>query len=387
MSTNIKYDQKNVRKYHYFMLLSLIQKHKSISRSQLAELTKISNTTVGKIVKDLIEDHLVIEVGQIEGDLGRRATLLEINPRGAYIIGVQIDVNNVNLALVSLNGNLMLKRNLIYDIKKEPEDVLSMIADEIEMLISDFGSDNKEKIIAIGISIPGLVTWPDGKVLSVPQLQWYDIQVKSFLEQRLNYDIFVDNDVRSVLLAENLFGTIGKYKNAVCIYIGSGVGGAVMINGEISRGTFNTLGEIGHTTLDRNGPLCSCGRLGCLQTYICSSELEKQAQKPVHEIFEAYHQGKGWAKHLIHQARQCLGIAISNVICSYNPEVVLLAGPMVQEYPEIVEGINDIANETVWAPLRNSFTLVKADVGRDSGVIGASALVLNEFLRHSNELS
>ncbi|WP_099361198.1 ROK family transcriptional regulator [Fredinandcohnia onubensis] len=387
MTTNIKYDQKNVRKYHYFMLLSLIQKHKSISRSKLAELTKISNTTVGKIVKDLIEDHLVIEVGQIEGDLGRRATLLEINPQGAYIIGVQIDVNNVNIALVSLNGNLILKRNLIFDDMNNPKEALSKIADEIEIMICDFGTINSKKIIAIGISIPGLVTWPDGKVLSVPQLQWYDIEIKSFLEQRLNYDIFVDNDVRSVLLAESLFGTIGKYKNAVCIYIGSGVGGAVMINGEISRGSFNTLGEIGHTTLDRNGPLCSCGRMGCLQTYLCSSELEKQAQKPIHEIFKAYHEGNDWAKRLILQAKQFLGIAISNVICSYNPEVVLLAGPMVQEYPELVEGINDIAGEFIWAPLRNSFTLVKADIGTDSGVIGASALVLNEFLRHSNELT
>jgi len=104
MTFNLKYDQERIRKYHYFLLLSLIQKYKSISRSQLAKLTKMSNTTVGKIIRELIEDGLVNEVGQTVGDVGRRATLLEINPQGAYIVGVEIDLDKTQIGIVTLDG-------------------------------------------------------------------------------------------------------------------------------------------------------------------------------------------------------------------------------------------------------------------------------------------
>ncbi len=383
MSTHLKYDQKNVRKYHYFLLLSLIQKHKQISRSQLAELTRMSNTTVGKIVKELINDRLVIEVGQEKGEIGRKATILELNPEGAYIIGVEIDLTFVQIAFVSLNGKVIKKRQFVFDIKGHPEIILDKVANEISILLTEIGTIHADKVIAIGLSMPGLVTWPEGEVLMVPQFHWNEVKIKEYLENKLDYVVYVDNHVRSILLAESLFGTIKKYKNTVCIYIGSGVGGAVMINGEISRGACNTLGEIGHITMDPNGPLCDCGRLGCLQTFISASELEKNAQAPIEDIFQAYEDGEEWSQKLINRAKEYLGITISNVICMYNPEVVLLAGPLIEDYPVLIKDIEQITNSQTWNALRETYKLAHSTIGKDSGVIGASALVLNEFLRQS----
>lgn len=386
MASHLKFDQKNVRKYHYFLLLSLIQKYKQISRSQLAEFTKMSNTTVGKIAKELIKDELIIEGGQEEGEVGRKATFLEINPHGAYIIGIEIDLASVQIALVSLNGAVLNKKECQFDIKGQPETTLEKITAEILLLLDEIGPNYAGKIIAIGLTMAGLVTWPDGKALMVPQFKWNNVQIKKYLESRLDYNVYVDNHVRSILLAESLFGTIKNYKDAVCIHVGSGVGGAVMINGEISRGTCNTLGEIGHITMEPNGQLCDCGRLGCLQTFICASELEKYAQVPIDEIFAAYEREEEWGKNLIDRAKKYLGITIANVICMYNPEVVLLAGPMIEDYPILLEDIEKITDEHMWRPLKQTFKLVHSTIGKDSGVIGASALVLNEFLRQaSNE--
>lgn len=385
MSSNIKYDQINVRKYHYFLLLGLIQKHKRISRSKLAELTKMSNTSVGKIVKNLIGDELVIEVGQTEGEVGRRATILEINPKGSYIIGVEIDLKAIKIASISLNGEVIVKKHIECDMKQKAEFVLDIIATEILNMVDHIDSKIADKIIAIGVSMPGLVSWPDGKVLMVPQFHWDNIEVKAYLEKKLDYVVYVDNDVRAVLLAESLFGSMTDFKDSVCLYIGSGVGSAVMINGEILRGHRNTLGEIGHITMEPNGSLCDCGRLGCLQTFICSSEIEKQSQRSIQEVFNAYEQGEDWAVRMINRSKDYLGIAISNIVCMYNPKAVLLAGPMVQEFTALVEGVETLSNERVWSPLKNSFQLIQPEIGEDSGVIGASALVLNEFLRHTNK--
>lgn len=385
MSSNFKYDQGNIRKYHYFMLLSLIQKHKQISRSQLATLTKMSNTSVGKIVKELIADELVIEVGQTEGEVGRRATILELNPKGSYIIGVEIDLKAIKIASVSLNGEVIVKKHIECDMKQEAETVLDIIATEILNMVENMNSKIADKIIAIGISMPGLVSWPDGKVLMVPQFHWDNVEVKAYLEERLDYVVYVDNDVRAVLLAESLFGSMTDFNDSVCLYIGSGVGSAVMINGEILRGHRNTLGEIGHITMEPNGTLCDCGRLGCLQTFICSSEIEKQSQRSIQAVFNAFEQGEEWAVRMITRSKKYLGLAISNIVCMYNPKAVLLAGPMVEEYTALVDGVEALSNEYVWSPLKNSFQIIQPEIGEDNGVIGASALVLNEFLRHTNK--
>lgn len=385
MSFNLKYDQKRIRKYHYFMLLSIIQKKKQVSRAQLAKLTKMSNTSVGKIIKELIDDELVIEVGQTEGRVGRKATLLEINPTGAYIIGVEIQLNLIRIANVSLKGKIIDKREIEFDVKQGAASTLDMLSQEILNMIDQMDPDVAKKILAVGVSLPGLVTWPDGKILTVPQLHWDNVEIKSSLENKLDYIVYVDNDVRAVLLAESLFGSMTQYRNSACIYIGSGVGGAVMANDEILRGHSNTLGEIGHITLNPDGVLCDCGRLGCLQTYICSSELQKQTGKPIQEVFKAFVNEEKWAIEIINRAKKYLSLAIANITCMYNPEAILVAGPMVQDFPIFIEGIEEKANEYIWKPLEDSLQVELSMIGKDNGVIGASALVLNEFLRHSND--
>ncbi|MBU5440634.1 ROK family transcriptional regulator [Paenibacillus sp. MSJ-34] len=385
MSFNLKYDQGRIRKYHYFMLLSLIQKHKQISRTQLAEITKMSNTSVGKIIKELMNDGLVIEVGQTEGEVGRRAALLELNPAGTYIVGVEMDWNAIHIGIVTLTGEVMEKKYLDFHAKQEAEAVLERIAQEISGLIGKAGSEIADKIIAVGVSMPGLISWPGGEALMVPQFHWENVPIKAYLEQKLDYVVYVDNHVRTVLLSESLFGNMTEFRDSVCIYVGSGVGGAVMINGEMLRGYRNTLGEIGHITMEPDGAMCDCGRLGCLQTFVCSSEIEKQAQKSMKEVIAAYERKEDWAVRLIDRAREYLGLAISNAICMYNPRGVLLAGPMMEEFPALGDHIQAITNKYVWAPLRNSFHIIRPSIGKDSGVIGASALVLDEFLRFSND--
>lgn len=380
MPYNLK-SKNSIRKYHYFLLLSLIQKRKQISRAQLAKITHISNTSVGKIVKELIEDNLVIEVGKLKGVVGKSATLLEVNPKGSYVIGINIDLNSAQIAVVTLNGEVIEQRNIDCDMKQKAENVLDQIAFNTLDIINRADPKVVEKIIAVGVSIPGPITWPDGEVLMVPQFHWKNVKVRAYLEQKLDFAVYVDNDVRTVLLAESLFGSMKGYGNSVCLYIGSGVGSAVMINGEILRGHRNTLGEIGHITLDPHGAMCDCGRLGCLQTFICSSELEKQMQISIQEIYKAYHQGDHSAIRMIKRARDYLGIAISNIISMYNPEAILLAGPMIQQFPDLVDGIEDVSNEYVWYPLKDSFKIIQAKIGENSGAIGASALVLNEYLR------
>jgi len=376
----LRHDQTMMRKHHSLLLFNLIRDEQQVSRVELAKMTQMSGTSVGKIVKELIDRGLVIETGQTSGKVGRKPTLLQINPQGAQVIGVDVDIDRLTLGVVDLNGKVISKLDKPMDLQQEAESVLEYMAQSIQELL-DSTSSTDTNIIGVGVCIPGLVSWSDGSVAMVPQFHWKDVNVREYLEKKLNLTIYIDNNVKTSLLAEYLFGSVKGLKHVVSIHIGSGLGSAVIENGEILRGVNNALGEIGHTIMDPNGQQCDCGRYGCLQTFICSTALEKQAGKSISEIIAAVNANDPAAVHLMDRAGEYLAIAISNVICLYNPESILLEGAMMEQYPQLLSKVDQYLPKYSWGPLSKSFDIRSPQLGNDSGIIGGTALVLNEQLK------
>lgn len=374
------YDQTMMRRHHSLLLFNLIRDAQQISRVDLSKITQMSSTSIGKIVKDLIDRGLVIETGQSSGKVGRKPTLLQINPEGAYVIGVDVDLERLALGVVDLNGRIVSKLEKPINLKQNPEWVVDDIVQSIQELSDQFHAGSKN-IIGVGVCIPGLVSWPDGNIAMIPQFQWKDIKLRELLESKLNHTVYVDNNVKTGLLAEYLFGSVKGLKHIVSIHIGSGLGSAVIENGDILRGVSNALGEIGHTIMDPRGQLCDCGRFGCLQTFICSTALEKQAGKPIADIIAAANHQDPTALKLLERAGEYLAIAVSNVISMYNPESILLVGSMIEQYPELVHLVKRYLAQYSWEPLHQSCDLRLAKFGSESGIIGGTALVLNEKLK------
>nr|WP_309100342.1 ROK family protein [Fredinandcohnia onubensis] len=374
-------DRTMLRRHHTLLIFNLIREAKRISRVDLAKMVQMSNTAVGNIIKDLINRNLVREVGFTNGNVGRKPTLLEINPDGALVIGMDLDIDKVNLGVVDLNGGILEKKQFRLNLMQTTELVIAEISNKINLLLSGLNKDVAKKIIGLGVSIPGLVSWPEGEIKTIPQFHWENINLRKHLEEKLNLSVYIDNNVKAQLQAEYLFGAAKDSKHAVCIHIGTGVGGAVIENGEMLRGTNNILGEIGHMIMDPGGLLCDCGRFGCLQTLICSNSLEKQLEKPIDEIIIGAKTNDLGAKKLIDRADESLALAIANVICLYNPEVVLLVGSMVEEREDLVRKVQHLVKKYIWSPLSNSYQIKKSELGDDAGIIGASALVLGEQLR------
>ena len=267
----------------------------------------------------------------------------------------------------------------MYNTKMEV--LLNKIVDQIDYLISQLDNDNK--VLGIGVSLPGIVSWPEGKLLTSPQLHWENVDIKKFFKEHFNYTVYVDNHVKTALMSESLFGSFINYKDVVCIYVGSGVGSSVMINGTILRGHDNTFGEIGHMTLKPDGPMCDCGRLGCLQTFLSSSEIEKQTNKNIFEVLESFNAGENWAEAIIERAKKYLALMMSNVICIYNPQAILLTGSMIQTFPYLVENIESIIDKQVWHPLKSSYKIINKSFKENDEVIVASSLVMKEFLNYN----
>lgn len=224
MVLQTKHDQGMLRKHHLLLLLKTIKRAGTISRADLAKITKMSATSVSRIVKDLLDQNFIEEVGETEGNVGRRARLLAINPKGALMFGVNIELEFMEIGVVDLNGHIHYKEKRKLDVTKSPEMVLNSTVEFLES-VKKIYADYEERILGCGVSIPGIVDWPSGKVLTSPQFKWQNVEFGKFLEEKTGMSVLVDNQVKAILLGESLYGKAVGVESAACIYIGSGLGG------------------------------------------------------------------------------------------------------------------------------------------------------------------
>lgn len=379
MMLEMKQDQQMMKRHHFLLLFKCIQRHGPISRADLAKMTQMSATSASRIVKELIDENLIVEVGQSEGNVGRKATLLEVHAKGALMFGVHMEKGRMEVGIVDLNGSVLAHRWQEVAPEAAPDEVLDVVAGLILELKSRY-ENLGPRWLGCGISIPGIVDWPHGRVVNVPQLQWRQVEIGTELEKRLNMPVYVDNQVKAMLLGEVLYGNAVGMGSAACLYVGSGVGGAFMDKGNVIRGVANIAGEIGHTTVDPLGMLCDCGRNGCLQTFICSSALEKQSGHSIEHIFAAMERNEAWAVRLLDRAAEYTAMTISNIACTYNPGVILLAGAMMHYSKRWTESVQEKVAKYVWSEVidRVNIHLVKH---RMAEIIGASSLVMQQFLQ------
>ncbi|MFJ7933312.1 ROK family transcriptional regulator [Sporosarcina sp. NPDC096371] len=381
-----KHDQDYIRRKNKAAVFQMIRSSAPISRADIARTTKMSPTTISRIVQELKDQGFVKEMElQTASTPGRRAILLELDQTSVLTVGIELDRSKFKIGIVDFEGRMVFVGNVDRELVGTPDETLAQIGRELQAIIEQQKIDAK-KIIGIGIGIPGLVDTKSGEVILSAQLGWSRINVVEKLKKITGYDVAIDNELKVKALAEHSYGAAKGSSRTALIGFGSGVGSALVINGEIYRGDTNSAGEIGHTIVDPNGVLCACGKIGCLQTYIAESSLISEANKvrpisSLDELFEERRQGQLWAATIIDRAIAFIGITIANVISMYNPSTVIVSGNLVEKYEEIRSIIErDELQQYVWEPLRDSYQLVLSNLGSNGVVIGASLLAQDTFL-------
>lgn len=347
-STNA-YGADSVREYNKNMIFNLIRTSGLISRAGLTKATKMSPTSIGRIVGNLIDEGFVREVGTTEGGLGRRATLVEVNPDGLLAFGVNIDVPNIHVGIVDLTGNIISYQSVEGTGNYAVEETLERIADSILEQYDKLDDDLKLRICGIGVTVPGHVFWKEGILDFSPQLGWKQVALKAKLKQILGVtSLYVENDVKAAAIAEGLYGAAVDADDFVVIQLGSGMGAAVVNNGELLRGTDNIVGEIGHIIVEPDGELCDCGRYGCLQTFVCISGIERRSGRSFAETLAAAEDGDEVCREILKQAEQYMAMWTANLRNLYNPQKVLFYGRIFQEWPELIEEIRKLHKLYDW---------------------------------------
>ncbi|MEW5768461.1 MAG: ROK family protein [bacterium] len=251
-------------------------------------------------------------------------------------IGIDIGGTKIYAGLVCEGRIIKSKKEKTPNSRQK---VITLLGDLIEQLAEGEGA------AGVGIGCAGFIDVEKGEVISSPNLPgWENVPLKRIIEERTSLPVFIDNDVNCAALAEFKLGAGQGKKNLVGIFVGTGIGGGIILNGQLIHGAAYSGAELGHITLKPNGPKCNCGRLGCLEAFAGGSSIINFTHRKVsavHEITKAANEGKKWAILAIERAGKYLSLGIANLITILSPELVVLGGGVIKAAPRIVEIVKE----------------------------------------------
>jgi len=383
--------------YNENQILNLIRVHKSISRAELSKLTGLSPTATGTVVSALIEKGYVFESGEGQSKGGRRPLLLELKPRSFYSIGLDVDVNYINIVVVDITGEVVYEKSVPPEQDAEFESTVKCMKGLVSEAINSCGIDSG-KLLGIGISIPGLIDSDSHKIVLAPNLGWSDVDIKSPIVEAFNVPIYLENEAMASAICENWVGLCQEVNNFVCINIKSGIGAGIFAGGKPYRGCGGSAGEIGHILVDEDGPLCGCGNYGCLETLASTSRIVERAKKFVRQgivsrlnsfkdlneitidsIVDAARAGDEAAMNILNESARYLGIAISNIVNMLNPSKIVIGKEFVKYADLVIDSIKSIVNCKALKSPASKVEIVSSQIGEHASTLGAAIIPLKAF--------
>lgn len=391
-----------VREFNRSLVLQTIRAYNPISRIELTEITNLTPSTITSLIDELIRNGLVREVGNIRRGIGRSRTLVSINNEAYYVLGIDLARTSISVGVVDLLGNLLTVKRVSSDLNQQFPITLNTLKDTIYSLLEEINLQIREKIIAIGIGSPGPLSPSRGIIISPPNFTgWSNIPLKKIMEEEFKLPTFIENDAKACALGERWFGCCKNIDNFVYLAVGTGVGAGIIINGEIYRGQGELAGEIGHTTIDINGPRCGCGNYGCLEIYtsiLSLIERIKREEKLKYLLKDGYletlesfykiaREGDIRAVEILNDYCFWLGVGIVNIINIFSPSAVILGREaLINGADLIIPRIEKIIYERGFSITSQQTKILSSIIGQNTGVIGAATIALQEFYKSPYEM-
>ena len=313
-----------------------------------------------------------------------------------HVVGVDVGGTKILAAVVDEAGSILGQAKMPTKAEKNEAIVIDRIADCIQKAIDD-ADVAVESIQAAGVGAPGTLDQDTGIVTLAPNLGWKNVPLKAELEARVPMPIFVENDVNLGTLGEHKFGAGQNVSNLVGIFIGTGIGGGIIMQGELFRGATKTAGEIGHIVVKVDGPKCGCGNRGCLEALASRTAMTKQIQKAILKkkkksilmkltggdlalirsgiLAEAIRRKDKLTRRVLKKATKYIGAGIGTIVNFLNPEMIVLGGGVVEALDDtFLDKIQKAAAKHTLPNTLDAVQIVQAKLGDDAGILGAAAL-------------
>lgn len=310
-------------------VVDLLRTRGDITQAELARETGLASATISNIVRHLSATGLV----QTVPGSGRRGTVVRFAPDAGLVAAIDFGHTHVAVALADFSGHVVAERRQALVPDHDHHDDLPLAGDLLAGLLAERGHDLSH-VRTIGLGLPAPIR--DGVVRSSAILPgWVGINAVEVAQARFGCPVYVDNDANLGALAEHRVGVAQGFDDIVYVKVSSGVGAGLILNGQIFRGAHGSAGEIGHLTLDEQGPVCRCGSRGCLEAYASTSTaiamMEAQLPEPTTEaLFAAAHEGNVAAQRLIEDAGLHVGWGLASIVNLVDPGIVVVGGEMAR---------------------------------------------------------
>jgi len=310
-----------------------------------------------------------------------------------YLVGVDLGGTFIKAALVTLQGDIVKKVEIPSEKEAGPEKVIANICKSIELA----SGENIDHVEAIGVGSPGALITQKGIVCNAVNIPGFiNIPLRDLIQERFGIPANLENDANAAAYAEYWKGAGRRSLIMVAYTLGTGVGGGIIINGKLIRGTNDCGGELGHITIVPDGEMCSCGNRGCVEAYASATFLVKHTSARLKKgcssllttwlregkiltarlIDEARRAGDEFAAEMLQEVGRYLGIGVANMVSALNPDVVVLGGGMMKAGEIILEPVRREVKKRVFLEHYEHLRIVPAALGNEAGVIGAAGLVL-----------
>ncbi|MFP4619325.1 MAG: ROK family transcriptional regulator [Spirochaetaceae bacterium] len=376
-------------------VFELLSTNGSMTRPELAKKTGLSRATIGIIVDLLLKRNLVYESGTGSSSGGRPPMLIKFNPEAAYAVGAGMYEQKWTVLFINLHGHIRDSESIEMR-GLRPEDGVEAISEGLRKL------QERNKAIdflpRIGIGSPGLVDWHTGVVKSAVDVGWFEVPFGEMIEKAVGLPSLIINRGKLGALAE--YWSRGKTpQELLYISVGTGIAAGIIHKGELYIGPTSSAGELGHTTILPEGPLCACGNRGCLQQLISEDAIASKGREklrslkngPLHQIagphpekltalhvLQAAQEGDPSSIEILSDAARYLGIAVANLINMINPERVVLGGPIACSSILFCDLVREEVEKRAMTYPLSIVSVEQSRIGLDAAAIGAAVLVLQQ---------
>ena len=305
-----------------------------------------------------------------------------------YAIGIDLGGTSIKYGICSDDGELLqsFKRPTRADLSSRL--ILQDLGDAAEEALA--AAKEKQLLIeAIGMGTPGAVDVEKGYLMgSTPNfLHWHDVPIKQNLEAQLNLPVYADNDANLMAYGEYRCGEGSGFDNVLCITLGTGVGGGIIINRNIFRGSHYAGSEVGHMSIHYDGIPCRCGGIGCWEKYASATAFIDHYRTlcpdreidGTREIFEQYQQGQDEAKIVVENGIKMIASGLASLVNIFNPQLIILGGGVSEAGDWFIEKIDQVVRQRAMKPPQKHLKIMGATLGNRAGTLGAALFALNEL--------
>lgn len=392
----------NGKQLNEILILNAIRRDSPISRTDIARMIGLSAATVTKFVDNLLQIGFVREDGYDDSRGGRRPTLLKLVPEASFAVGVELGAANLRAVVIDLEAKIVAKVAKKTKADEGKEKVFKRIIEIIHQVIDASGLE-KEKIKGIGVGISGIVDHQKGICLFCPNIKgWENVPVKRLLQEKFGMEVSIDDSSRMAALAEHWCGLAREVENFIFVNVGVGIGSGIFANGQLYRGSRGTAGELGHTTIDENGPRCQCGNRGCLETLVSGPAIIRRTRERLEEgvvslvgkmsggdfakitpelVAQAARKGDKLAFNIMEKTGQYLGTGIANAVNLFNPELVIIGSGVSQAGDLFLDTVKRTVKARALHTASTSVDIKLSELGDTTAAQGAAILVLKEIFK------